>query len=144
MSYVQYTRDVQIKYKVTLEGWSLETLCKPADLPANVPLLQQIRDSLVSGQCFFRRLGASEYVAIKADYNARVASRQVKPRKKRSDAGKPRPRGRKHMFDTNDEQDTVSDGEDADGGGTDIAAGRAATKRPRLESGPVSTVVQVV
>ncbi|OSD00685.1 hypothetical protein PYCCODRAFT_1469127 [Trametes coccinea BRFM310] len=133
MSYVQFTRDVQLKYKVTLEGWTPEELCKPADLPANVTLLQQLRDRLANGQCFFRRLGPSEYVAIEADYNEKVASGQVQTRKKRSDAGKARPRGQKHLFDNADERGSQA---------PDIGTGHPAAKRPRLDSGSAAVTAE--
>ncbi|KAJ2970026.1 hypothetical protein NUW54_g12826 [Trametes sanguinea] len=94
MSYAQYTRDVQLKYKLTLEGWMYSTLCAPSDLPAIIPVLMDIHDHLVRGDCYFHRLDPSEYLALQAEYEQRAESGQVKPRKKRSDAGKPRAKGK--------------------------------------------------
>lgn len=89
MSYVNFTRDIQIGYGVTIVGWTHTKWAKPSDLGNSLPPLKDLYDALKSGKCRFVSLSASQLDTIKKDYNCQLGV-EAAHRKKRSDAGKPR------------------------------------------------------
>ncbi|KAI0366035.1 hypothetical protein BV20DRAFT_1056039 [Pilatotrama ljubarskyi] len=90
MSYVFYTRDIQIKYGITLENWKHPEWVCPSDLSNAIAPLVQLRDDLADGKCKFVKLTPTQLEDIKAKYARMVEMGEAPTRKKRSDAGKPR------------------------------------------------------
>ncbi len=90
MSYIHFTRDIEIPYQVSIRKWAHERFCNPSDLSNNVPALTKLRDALVSGECHFVKLNDEEHAAVKKKYEGMVADGLVPQRKKRKDAGEKR------------------------------------------------------
>ncbi|KAI0354455.1 hypothetical protein OH77DRAFT_1426033 [Trametes cingulata] len=127
MSYVHYTRDIQIKYGITLENWKHPEWACPSDLSNAIAPLVELRDDLANGKCKFVKLTPTQLEEIKANYDRRVQAGEVPTRKKRSDAGKPR----KKRSDAGKprKKRAGADGGEANDGGD----GGPPAKRPRPE-----------
>lgn len=98
MQYEKYDTLIVHKYGVVLEGWTHEKWERPSNLGTAISPLIQLYSAFKDGTCKFRRLTAEEHAQHIAEYENKIASGQtiVKPRKKRTDAGKPRgPRSQK-------------------------------------------------
>ncbi len=90
MSYVHFTRDIELQYHITIKGWTAEHFCNPSDLSNNVDELTKLRDALKSGDCKFVRLTDEQHAEIKKRYDADVEAGIAPQRKKRKDAGEKR------------------------------------------------------
>ncbi|KAI0363426.1 hypothetical protein BV20DRAFT_1050019 [Pilatotrama ljubarskyi] len=93
MSYVQFTRDIEIPYAVTIVGWAGKDKqnprpwVNPSQLSNDLELLKGLRSDLLTGECAFVRLTPQQHEATKDAYNQRVEAGDVPQRKKRKDAG---------------------------------------------------------
>ncbi|KAL7279279.1 hypothetical protein ACG7TL_007120 [Trametes sanguinea] len=94
MSYVQYTRDIQLKYGVSLLGWTHEKWSNPSELGNALEPLKTLYDALKDGSCHFKRLTASEKAVIQQEYDEDLQKGHASARKRRSDAGQKRKRAR--------------------------------------------------
>ncbi|RDX42145.1 hypothetical protein OH76DRAFT_1488927 [Lentinus brumalis] len=124
MSYVHFTRNIELVYRVTMQGWTASRFCNPSDLSNNIEELQKLRDALAGDQCKFVRLTDSQYNAIKQKYEAQAAEGLLPERQKRSDAGMKRKKAPKATADS-----------ESRAGGEEGGEGSSATlsKRPRVE-----------
>lgn len=125
MSYKNYEADIVVKYGVELQGWTHSTWRCPAKLSTSLAPLRTLLDALISGQCRFVRLSKTEHAARKAEYDHKVKTGEIVPRKQRSDAGKLRSKRKKSKStsksvaeDSDDDEDGGSSSDDEDGGDT--------------------------
>ncbi len=87
MSYVHFTRDIELVHHVTMVGWTAERFCNPSDLSNSIDELVKLRDALKDGTCRFVPLTDEEYEEVKKKYDEHVQNGLLPPRKKRKDAG---------------------------------------------------------
>ncbi|KAI0636665.1 hypothetical protein C8Q77DRAFT_1071019 [Trametes polyzona] len=87
MSYTQYTRDVQLRHRVTMQGWTHHQWANPSKLSNSLAPLQKLRNVLKSRECRFVQLTDEQYNAIKEQYNKEAQDGTRPSRKKRKDAG---------------------------------------------------------
>ncbi|KZT50888.1 hypothetical protein CALCODRAFT_486991 [Calocera cornea HHB12733] len=59
MSYKQFGRDIEDRYRITLQGWPLPSLKNPSEV-SNIAELDKIRAALDDGACFFRQMTTIE------------------------------------------------------------------------------------
>lgn len=95
MSYTKYTRDIQLRYRVTLTGWTHHQWANPSDLSNSLGPLQKLRIALKEGKCHFVHLSDAQFEKIKEEYEAKLKSGDIPARKERSDIGVPRKKGGK-------------------------------------------------
>ncbi|CDO68793.1 hypothetical protein BN946_scf184805.g2 [Trametes cinnabarina] len=103
MSYAQYTRDIQLKYGVSLVGWTHEKWCNPSDLGNSLPSLKTLHDALKNGDCMFKHLTDAEKAIIEQEYVNNLKNTPSTSRKRRSDAGRKRKHARIEESDEHDE-----------------------------------------
>ncbi|KAH9929137.1 hypothetical protein B0H21DRAFT_826223 [Amylocystis lapponica] len=87
MNYVNYEKEIVLKYGVELHGWTHEKFANPSNLSTSVSPLRILLDAIEQGECRFVRLTATERAAKEKDYDRRAAAGEVPKRKKRKDAG---------------------------------------------------------
>ncbi|PIL35236.1 hypothetical protein GSI_03026 [Ganoderma sinense ZZ0214-1] len=90
MHYKDYEKVVVIEDGLTLEGWTHEIFACPSSLPTTIEPLKKLRDALDNGECYFRRLNATERAERRRDYEEKLQAGQVATRKQRNDKGKTR------------------------------------------------------
>ncbi|KAL7285889.1 hypothetical protein ACG7TL_001000 [Trametes sanguinea] len=88
MSYAQYTRDIQLKYGVSLVGWTHEKWCNPSDLGNSLSSLKTLHDALKDGDCIFKDLTDAEKAVIQQEYDNNLKNTVSTSRKRPSDAGR--------------------------------------------------------
>ncbi|RPD52386.1 hypothetical protein L226DRAFT_576897 [Lentinus tigrinus ALCF2SS1-7] len=91
MQYKSYEKDIVLHYGIELVGWTagLPFAC-PSSLPVTLEPLQNLLQAIDNGQCYFRRLSASEKSERRKQYDKSVADGTVATRQPRKDKGKPR------------------------------------------------------
>ncbi|OCH84194.1 hypothetical protein OBBRIDRAFT_839892 [Obba rivulosa] len=75
MNYVNYEKDIVLRYGIELQGWTHEKFVNPSDLSMSLPPLEKLHAAIKSGDC---------------PYYNKLEEGSVPQRKKRKDAGKPR------------------------------------------------------
>ncbi|KAI0644811.1 hypothetical protein C8Q79DRAFT_1010962 [Trametes meyenii] len=103
MSYVHYTRDIQLKYGITVEGWSHYQWCNPSDLSNAFAPLKQLHDDLKSGKCKFTRLTDEQKGIIEKEYETKRQNGELPTCKRRSDAGQKKGKKRARVEDSDDD-----------------------------------------
>ena len=106
MHYTRYEEEIVQRYGIELQGWTYENLVNPSTLSSSLPPLKALHEALVAGNCKFVKLTAAERKARETAYMAKIASGEVKlrKRKRRSDTGVRRGK-RARKDDANDEED---------------------------------------
>ena len=87
MNYKSFEKEIVLRYGIKLEGWTCESFVQPKDLPSALEPLRQLLYAMESGSCRFVKLTGSELAQRQKEYDQKVTSGAVPPRKKRSDAG---------------------------------------------------------
>ena len=92
MQYLNYERDIVLRYGVVLEGWTHSLWANPSELSTSLEPLRQLVDALKSGSCKFVKLTREDWEKRRKEYYAKIDSGEIRSRerKKRSDAGKKR------------------------------------------------------
>jgi hypothetical protein len=92
MQYVQYHKEIVMRYSIALRGWTYPTFTNPSELSTSLPPLQELLDAIKSGKCKFVKLTAEERQAEDEKYNEKIQSGEVvvKVRATRKDKGKKR------------------------------------------------------
>ncbi|KAI0359108.1 hypothetical protein OH77DRAFT_1420667 [Trametes cingulata] len=99
MSYIQFTRDIEIPYAVTMVGWAGKDpehprpWVNPSQLTNDIEMLKELRNDLLSGECAFAHLTSQQHDATKEAYKKQCEAGDVPQRKKRKDAGQKRKKG---------------------------------------------------
>ncbi len=136
MSYVHFTRDVELIHRVTIVGWTADRFCNPSDLSNNITELTKLRDALKNGSCKFVKLTDEQYNQVKKKYDEQVAAGVFADRKKRKDIGT------KRKKTAVQEGEGVGGegvgGEDEDEGGN--GEGSGTSKRARVSDGATNSV----
>jgi hypothetical protein len=87
MQYVNYEKDIVIKYGVALEGWTHPTWANPSDLSTSLPPLQALANAVKNGTCHFRTLTPEERQQRETEYFRKATSGEIVQRKIRKDKG---------------------------------------------------------
>jgi hypothetical protein len=117
MEYKKYHHEIVLGHSVELIGWPHPELKSPSSLGNSLPVFLKILDALDNGSCRFRELTQDEVATLDDAYKAKVAIGELpdaKPRKIRSDAGKPKKRKRTHESDESEDSPSESSGAEAD------------------------------
>ncbi|KAI0349009.1 hypothetical protein OH77DRAFT_1515077 [Trametes cingulata] len=133
MNYVHFTRDVQLKYGITMEGWTHSQWANPSELSNSIPPLKELRDTLKAGTCRFVRLTPDQLSAIQKEYEEQIKGGN-NARKKRSDAGKPRKKrsdAGRSCKENGEAATSAGRGAGDDGAGDDDGEGNAGLSKRR-------------
>ncbi|KAI0682683.1 hypothetical protein C8T65DRAFT_703154 [Cerioporus squamosus] len=119
MSYVHFTRDIELVHRVTLVGWTADRFCNPSDLSNSIEELVKLRDALKTDTCRFVQLSDTEYAEVKQKYDEQVKAGLVPARKQRKDAGTKRKK--------------TQAAPEEEGEGDDVESASGASKRARVD-----------
>ncbi|KAI9065182.1 hypothetical protein FKP32DRAFT_1671419 [Trametes sanguinea] len=90
MSYVNFRRDIELRYGITIDGWCHTQFCTPSKMSSAIAPLEALRDALRDGTCKFVPLTHAKKLELQREYDDLQASGAQPKRKQRSDAGKKR------------------------------------------------------
>ncbi|TFY52520.1 hypothetical protein EVJ58_g9971 [Rhodofomes roseus] len=119
MNYVNFERDFIVKFGINVTGWTFDKFINPSEMSTSLPPLQKLLSALKDGSCRFYRLPEPERVRREEEFNRKVLSGEIAPRKERQDKGVLR--GKRAA-------NAVDPGSDTDDGGTES---QPLAKRPR-------------
>jgi hypothetical protein len=127
MHYVQYHKEIVMRYGVALKGWTHPMFANPSDLSTSLPPLQELLNAINSDQCKFVNLTSEQQKAEDNKYQEKIRKGEitVPVRATRKDKGKKR-KVQEAAGDSNDDED----GENGDG--NDRQGLRQPAKRRRL------------
>lgn len=110
MQYVNYERDIVLRFGIELIGWTHPTWINPSELSTSLPPLQALLDAIKSGTCKFVRLTHGDRKVREAEYYKKVEAGEIDiGRKKRKDAGKKRgPRKKQRQVDSEEDSDSAN------------------------------------
>jgi hypothetical protein len=114
MEYKTYHRDIVMGHSVQLLGWPHTKLQSPSSLGNSLPVFVKILEALNNGSCRFEELSEKDVAELDEQHQAKIASGELpdaKPRKIRSDAGKPKKRKEVRESDLSDSSDSSDDNE---------------------------------
>ncbi|KAL0563589.1 hypothetical protein V5O48_018476 [Marasmius crinis-equi] len=121
MDYKHFDHKIKAEYQVELEGYPLAKFCAPGELGSALGPLRTLKNALLEGTCYFRKMEPEEFREWHDKYKRDCESGEIPApdQKTRSDAGKPRgPRKKKsedvEMKDGNEDRNDVviNDGDD--------------------------------
>lgn len=87
MNYVNYDKEIVVKYGVHLTGWTHDKFENPGNIKTGLGL-NMLLSALAHGLCYWQTLSMEEWGAKKHAQVLLEEARAAKKRKKRSDAGK--------------------------------------------------------
>jgi len=89
MNYAQFEKEIVLRYRIILEGWTYEKFINPSKLSLSLPGLTKLHNALKSGLCKFVKLSADERKARMEKYQEKLSSEEIQlfQRKRRCDAG---------------------------------------------------------
>ena len=108
MNYLNFERDIVVKYGIDIVGWTYETFINPSEMSTSLPPLRKLSDAIKDGTCRFVRLSQSEHRAREKEYFRKVDAGEVATRKERQDKGVPR--GKRTHAEANDDNDSDDEG----------------------------------
>ncbi|KAI0713364.1 hypothetical protein C8Q76DRAFT_796337 [Earliella scabrosa] len=117
MNYKSYLTEIVDKLGVELRGYTHPTFANPSTLSTSLEPLRTLYEALESGECRWYRLTPAEQAERRKALEQKRKSGEIKPRKKRKDAGKKR---KQVDEDHGGNEETAGEGEgenDGDGGG---------------------------
>ncbi|KAH9853434.1 hypothetical protein C2E23DRAFT_859032 [Lenzites betulinus] len=119
MSYVNFTRDIELAHGVTIDGWTHHQFCTPSKMSSTLGPLKTLYDALKNKTCKFVRLSPSQRSNIQKRYEEEQAA-GAKVRKPRCDAGKKRKSKDAASAGTSKKArvDNDDDANESDGGGS--------------------------
>ncbi|GBE84395.1 hypothetical protein SCP_0603740 [Sparassis crispa] len=131
MNYVNYERDIVLKYGITLQGWTHEKWANPSDLSTSLLPLRTLLAALESGTCKFEQLTSEELKKRTEEYDQKVAAGEAVARKKRKDTGgKHAGMRRKHRVEAEDADADMEDDDDDEVNEEEVLSARTGEKRP--------------
>ncbi|GBE84240.1 hypothetical protein SCP_0602180 [Sparassis crispa] len=131
MNYVNYERDIVLKYGITLQGWTHEKWANPSDLSTSPPPLRTLLAALESGTCKFEQLTSEELKKRTEEYDQKVAAGEAVARKKRKDTGgKHAGMRRKHRAEAEDADADMEDDDDDEVNEEEVLSACTGEKRP--------------
>ncbi|KAH9918042.1 hypothetical protein B0H21DRAFT_713170 [Amylocystis lapponica] len=77
MQYINYEKDIVLRYGIKIHGWTHEKFANPSDLSTSLPPLCMLQDTLLKGTCRFKKLFAAELADYQKAYDDRVAAGEV-------------------------------------------------------------------
>lgn len=107
MQYENYDEQIVLRYGVILEGWTAPRWANPSSLSNSVDMLKTLRDALLDGSCYWRKLSQDELKTRREGHmeGLRDGSLREKPRKIRSDVGQSRKRKSKAVVDSDEDNE---------------------------------------
>jgi hypothetical protein len=111
MHYIQYHKEIIMRYSVALEGWTHPNFANPSDLSTSIPPLQELLDAIDSGQCKFVKLTSEQQKAEDDKYREKIKNGQITAtvRATRKDKGKKRKAREVAGDDSDDNESGESD-----------------------------------
>ncbi|KAI9057834.1 hypothetical protein FKP32DRAFT_1607007 [Trametes sanguinea] len=113
MNYVSHEKDIAIRYGVELIGYTTPFV-NPSSLTSSLPTLRNLLAAIEDGSCHFRRIPPAELQKRTKEYDEKVKSGAIAPRKVRSDAGKTHAKRLPVRADGNGDKDIETDPGNAD------------------------------
>ena len=118
MQYNNYEEAIVQRYGIELQGWTYEKFVNPSELSTAIGPLRNLLNAINNGDCKFVKLTAEQRRKREEAYKAKVDAGEItmRKRKRRSDYGTKKKKGKATDGDEAQESDIESDNEVGDVG----------------------------
>jgi hypothetical protein len=83
MNYVNFFDMIVIPHKINLIGWPCNKFVNPSELSDSLPPLLELRDCLVEGSCYFKKLSDREFQDLANKHQKAIDAGEILPMKRK-------------------------------------------------------------